>query len=1592
MTQEIQIANKIYKLEEQKSENFVYKEYLARDTRNNDPVILKMLNNSALTLRIENVIRYHNDLYTVSQIDHPAIHKINTFFEENSIHFLINEHFKGETLYSLIKRKVKFEIHEAIDIIIEVAKALEVTHKENIFHRHITSKDILIQRSLGDAKPLVKLTNIGFIHIIDFTKITNHEEIICIFPYMSPEECGVIKRTITAASDLYSLGILLYQLVTNQLPFIGTSISSIIHQHIAQVPQLPSSINYKIPWILDSIIMKLLVKDPEKRYQSAKGLIKDLECFRAGKKDFLPGIEDAVFNLSYKTNLIGRDREFQTIKDILLKFSNNNGSICFISGKSGHGKSRLLEETKVYSFSKKITFISGKCFSSKNKTPYGPIKDLLNNYISIFNTYKKAKQEKVRRQIEQSIKDLGQILYNFLPQLEIIIGECPNIMSLDKEKECKRFLIVISNLFYAIAKAENGLVIAIDDLQWSDEGTFEVINTILYEIPFSPFLLIGTYRDNEINEKHGVYQLFENINTLKIPFSHIHCSAFNKELMFSFISSILYIKDENIEKISDLIQNKSKGNPFFALEILKHLINTKTIYYENEQWNINWDDINTIEFPPTILNMVKKRISLLNEIEILILSHAAVIGREFEIDLLYKVLSYDKETIVKVIDRAIYLQLLETDQNDKKQIIFVHDRIKEAFYIKMEENKKKELHKKIAEALEDTYNTGNRDILFKLAHHYIEGKDDEKILQFAFPAGIQAKEDYAHKEAIKYLKKTIEILLKNKNKDTEKFIISQKSLAEIYLTIGKYDKSIELFNKVLPLFKSDIEKAQVYRLITSAYYKKGDFIKCEEHGKIGLKLLGEKLPITNIAVIGGIIKELCKHIIHNIFPKKNIKLKKNKKVEKYKLIVLFQTSLNYSYSLSNITKFIHLILRMLNISETKIGKSKELGVSLAGYAVACMAIPLFKRAITYHQKAIKLRKEIGDEYGMAQSLQFLGYCYEWIGKYKTAISCLNDSMTRFNKYGDIKEYGVSILGLAECSIYLADYSNAQNLLNKYIAIARKTNDTYAQINAIENKFKLLFETGHIDNAEKIISQAYNESYYNNLWGTHILATIDSGRLYLEKNNIYKSQEYLEKAKQLSKKPVTIPHYFVYLYNLISEAYIKEYLYFHSINIRKNLLIKIKKSCNRALKKTKPWQTHYIEALRVNAQYYTLIKKNKKAEELFCRSIELGERLERKYELGKSLYEYGIFLKNIGKTIESKQKIEFAYKVFDEINVINLKEKISMELGSNKTTENHAPIVKLMDKQRFTSIIKVSQDIISILNIDELVEKVLQKAIETAGAQSGYLFIKDENTDELRIQVRKNVTEATIPEWILEIVNKVYFTEKTLITNDIKTNKSVICVPLLYKNEVIGVCYLYNNLSHNIFSDEDKEILEVIMTQAAITLINARLYEHATVDGLTKLYIHRHFQLLLQNELKRSKRYNHPCSLIMADIDHFKKVNDTYGHQFGDEVLHQTAIIIRSNCRSTDIPARYGGEEFCIILPETNRNNALIVAEKIRNSVKDNIFIHFDNRVQITISLGIAEFPSNALNKDNLIQAADKALYISKETGRNRVTVYEQKIE
>lgn len=314
--------------------------------------------------------------------------------------------------------------------------------------------------------------------------------------------------------------------------------------------------------------------------------------------------------------------------------------------------------------------------------------------------------------------------------------------------------------------------------------------------------------------------------------------------------------------------------------------------------------------------------------------------------------------------------------------------------------------------------------------------------------------------------------------------------------------------------------------------------------------------------------------------------------------------------------------------------------------------------------------------------------------------------------------------------------------------------------------------------------------------------------------------------------------------------------------------------------------------------------------------------------------------------------------------------------------------------------EVGQKISSVLNLDDLLKLILNKYIETIGADRSSVMLFDEETGTLTT----NIARASSQE--LEVYNVdihaglsgyVYQTGRPVLIKDAQSSDemrrfkkgeiypgTLISVPLVVKERTIGVVNISKS-EPNSFTERDLSLFSALSIQGAIAIDNAILYRLAITDGLTKLYLHRYFQQRLSNELSRSDRYGYKFSLILTDIDHFKKFNDTYGHQVGDQVLREVARVIQQSVREVDIVARYGGEEFVVICPEKSNDDIVIPAERIRKAVESYQFMVNGVRAPITISLGMSEYPSDAKEKHDLIECADTALYFSKQNGRNRFT-------
>lgn len=359
------------------------------------------------------------------------------------------------------------------------------------------------------------------------------------------------------------------------------------------------------------------------------------------------------------------------------------------------------------------------------------------------------------------------------------------------------------------------------------------------------------------------------------------------------------------------------------------------------------------------------------------------------------------------------------------------------------------------------------------------------------------------------------------------------------------------------------------------------------------------------------------------------------------------------------------------------------------------------------------------------------------------------------------------------------------------------------------------------------------------------------------------------------------------------------------------------------------------------------------------------------------------------------------------------EKIAKEASSviYKYNEQKIKEESLNQLQRSLHNISILYNIGQTMNfIDDLkrlLKLILGKAIETIKAEKGSLMLYDEMKEELIVKVVFGLpdkeTEEKINDGLLEcttirigegIAGDVLVSKRAIITNlgsddpkfkhsEVSRVSSILCVPLIANGEAIGVINITNKMDGELFNQDDMDFMVALANQAAIAINNARLYELATKDGLTKLYLYRHFYYLLDHEIKRADRYDHSISLLMMDIDDFKNINDTYGHQVGDQILREIANVISQTCRKIDLPSRYGGEEFSVILPETPKENAVIIAERLRKKIESIQVDAKDNqKVSTTISIGIASYPSDSSDLKGLIEKADEALYFAKKQGKD----------
>ena len=1422
--------------------------YQATDQQTDGIVAVKVLRQKTISGRAEDIIRFHTILEKISNLNYPGIVKILDFGLSDATephHFVVMELIESQNLQDLFGEGKSFSVEESVEIATQICRALEMVHTEGIVHGDLKPGNVLCQFPGGSAtvpEPAeVKLIDFGLSRMRDIGSGTDIEYVTGTFRYLSPEQAGIIRHPVDERSDLYSLGIIFYQLLTRELPFRGQSLIELFHQQAATVPEPPSQYNKQIPEMLDAIILKLLEKEPELRYRSAKGLINDLELIQQGKKKFELGKGDTTLRLDFVTAMIGRTKELGTLNDALVNLD-KEGRLIFITGEAGIGKSRLADEFRKEVLKTGIPYIEGKAFDRENKFPFQPIRDALTDYVAQFRRYPDDRKKVIRDSVLKECYDLGQIIIDFNGYAREILGECPEIVPLEPEREMQRFYLVITRFIEALAKAEQGLVMMFEDLHWSDEGTLHLIKDLCKGMQDVPLIMVGAYRDTEVPDDHPIWEIGRDESSLTLP-----VNRFTLEEMVSFVRALLFMDGDDAAFCSSELVKRSNGNPFFAIEILKQLVDSSAVKQEQEEWRLNRQKLVAIDFPENVIDAILRGTEDLTDEERLVLTRASVIGKVFALDVLADFRDAGKgkrmqamEDILASLERAVTKGIITEDVIEPGRYSFVHDRVRDAFYSVIKEKKRKALHLQVGLILEEKHKENVEPVIFDLAGNFIEAGDVEKIVSYAYRAGIRAKENYAYKEALHYYATVKAVIERSENlSKNEKmhniWVDCMESLGVINVFAGNSDEALHYLNDLLPYIDDDMKKSNLYQYMSRAMFRKGEFTECETYAKIGLKMLGEWLPTKKPAVIFSSIKELFSFFIFRMIPIK----KQKRNIEKHKMIIWFYDWLNWVYFFSEGYKLFRLVFRMFSIAERKIGYSKELVFAYYYFSFSCMISGLMNTGYSYIKKATDIAYQLGDTICISRLLNSRAFYWAFNKDLEKSIHYSKEEINLLEKIGDCIEINIATHLVTSIYTYISDYKNANYYHSKTKSYM---NDIFEELMNSGGDYPSIcyIETGKYEEAEIFLTDLITKAKKVQTGFILYLLQTFLGYLYTETGRIDEALQMFDEAYSIEKREMLPPHYRM-LHNFYSPALIMDYKNRENLfdNRDKNkYLNKIKRFSKLSITFTKKWGNYYGTALRINGMYQNLIRNNKKAEEFLNKGIEWSRNIGRRYEHARTLYEYGLFLREQNREPEAWQKLTESYRIFDEIGAPPYKEKIAALLGLDAKAEKDAALAELVKKEKLARVQEFTRELDSINERGALINTVLSRVMELTGARSAYLFLSEEIDDRPRFITSRHLDDNKQDEYSSNIVQKVFDTSEPVLTTNAELEKefaeyksvslyglkSVIAIPVKYHDLVNGVLYLDNDLAAGVFSEDHIELLKDFLSHGALTIENMLLRE------------------------------------------------------------------------------------------------------------------------------------------------------------------------
>src|SRR5712672_2469965 len=743
------------------------------------------------------------------------------------------------------------EVSHFLRIAIPLAGALRHVHERGLIHKDIKPANILVDTASGG----VWLTGFGIASRLPRERqIPAPPAVIAgTLAYMAPEQTGRMNRSVDSRSDLYALGVTFYEMLTGQLPFTAADPMEWVHCHIARQPMPPNERVGGVPATLSAIVMKLLAKTAEARYQTAAGVEADLrrclaEWEATGRiETFALGAHDASDRLLIPEKLYGREREIGALIAVFNRVVDHGTTeLVLVSGYSGIGKSSVVHELHKALVPPRGLFASGKFDQYKRDIPYATLGQAFQSLVRSLLTQSEEELGRWRVSLNEALGPNGQLMVNLVPELELVIGKQPPVADLPSQDAKNRFQMVFRRFLAVFARNEHPLALFLDDLQWLDAATLDLLEHLVAHPEVRHLLLVGAYRDNEISPSHPLVRTLEAIRKAGAGVQEIVLAPLAREDLGRLIADTLSCEPDRAAPLARLVHEKTGGNPFFAIQFISALAEEGLLRFDHDaaRWRWELDRLHAKGYTDNVVDLMVGKLTRLPVETQAALQQLACLGNVAEITMLSTVLGKSNEEVRSDLWGAGRLELVERLDGSYK---FVHDRVQEAAYSLIPERLRAEAHLRIGRLLAaHTPAEKREEAIFEIVNQLNRGaalitsRDErEELAEFNLLAGQRAKATTAYASALTYLTAGAALLPEDTwQRRHELTFALELHLAECEFLTGALAEAEQRLNVLSTRAANTVERVTVVCLCVDLYTTVGQNARAIAVGLDCLRHLG----------------------------------------------------------------------------------------------------------------------------------------------------------------------------------------------------------------------------------------------------------------------------------------------------------------------------------------------------------------------------------------------------------------------------------------------------------------------------------------------------------------------------------------------------------------------------------------------------------------------------------------------------------------------------------------------------------------------------------------------------------------------------------